>query len=373
MTTGTTTTTSKPSIGPGALQPQGTDPFLLSKPEMVLVQTYVEAGTRLPASRADMQAKLGIAASDVDQFDDLIGAYKNTYDHCSYFKTVTFPMSVGLASDIVAYNVKVPIYYGALNTIILQWQAGTLSDEDAKKKFQLIFTNLRNQAQTFSDSAKDVKQKMIDFVEETKADQGFLQPIQTRYKAKYESQGGVIDTFTKEITNDNNQITFWNDQYSHDVIVAATTPTYAWVFPIGTIAAGIVAGIYGKKATDALDNVHDYQNKLAQAEDGLRQALILKHDLDLANSSLDGILAALNAALPVLEKMEGIWGALADDLGNIVTQILDNDIGKADVLIKDLGVAEAISAWAAVSKLADNYRLSAYITVKTEADIKAAA
>jgi hypothetical protein len=372
-TEGTTSTgTGTPSLGPNQLQPDSGSSFILSKPEFVAVQTYVDSGTRLPSSEQEMQLKLGINAEDVKEFTDLIAAYKNVNDHCAYFKSTIFPMSVGLASDIVSYNTKVLTYYGALKTLILQWQDGTIGGDLAKKKFQQILGNLRDQAKGYSDTAGVVKQKMIDFTEETKNDQSILQPIDERYKAKYQGKGGEVDTFMKEIQNDTDQIKLWNKEYEHDVTVAATSATYAWIFPVGTIAAAIVAGIYGKKATDALNNVHSYQDKLQAAEEGLRRALNLLHDLKLCTDSLDGILDSLNKALPVLEKMEGIWGAISDDLNNIVNQILDKDIGQADLFIKDLGVDEAITAWEKVSRIADNYRMNAYITVTTEEAAKEA-
>jgi hypothetical protein len=371
-TEGTTTTSTSP-LGPGELANPDGSPFILSKPEFVAVQTYVEAGTRVPSSEQEMQIKLGISAEDVKEFTDLISAYKNVSDHCAYFKATTFPMSVNLATNISSYNGKVPLYYGALKNLIIQWQNGTISGDNAKNKFKLILGNLRDQAAGYAKEANVVKQKMIDFTEQTKSDQSNLQPIQSRYKTKYEGENGLIKTYEDQVTNDNNQIQVWNAQYKHDVTVAATTPTYAWIFPFGTIAAAIVAGIYGKKATDDLDNVHDYQKKLAQAEDSLRRALTLVHDLKLADDSLAGILDAIDKALPVLEKMEGIWTSISGQLDNIVNQIIDKDIDQADLLIKDLGVDEAITAWAKVGRIADNYVANAYITIKTEEEIKEAA
>lgn len=370
-TTSTSTNGSSPAtLGPRDLMPQANSPFMLSKPEFVAVQTYVEAGKRLPASRDEMTSRLGISAEDVAEFDDLIAVYNQIDGHCTYFSTATFPMSVQLASAITEYNTKVPTYYGALNQVITLWQDGKITPDQGKAKLDALLSNLRDTAQTYATTAKTVKDKMIQFVEETKGDQANLTPVQQRYHDKYEAEGGLIDTYTSQIKTDLDNIKNWNDQYQHDVTVAATSATYAWVWPVGTIAAAIVAGIYGKRATDALDHVHEYQDKLAQAQGDLRKALLLTHDLYLANDSLAGIVAKLNAALPVLEKMEGIWGAIADDMANVLTAI-DQDIDKAPVIIKDLGVTEAIDDWAKVAAIADAYRVNAYITVTTEDQIKA--
>ncbi len=354
------------SIGPGDFLASG--PFILSKPEFVLVQTYVEAGKRLPTTSDAFVTEVGVRKEDVGQFQGLIGAYGQIAGHCTYFSTTTFPMSVNLASDVVHYNTKVPIYYGALNPIIQAWNDGTMSPEDAQKKLSAILDNLKTAAQSYADDAGKVKADMIKFVEDSKSDQTALEANSADIRAKYAGDQ-VTQNYMDQIANAQRQIQYWNDQYSYDVTVAATTPTYAWVFPFGTIAAAVVAGVYGKRATDALDEVHKYNDILAKAQGDLRIALNLNSDLHLADQSLQGILDKVKQALPVLEKIEGIWGAIADDLQNVLTAIA-RDIQQAPAIIKDLGVAEAIQQWAQVAAIADTYRANAYITVKPESEIK---
>lgn len=359
-----------PDLGPSDLLPPDDDPFVLTRPQFIAVQTYVDAGTMLPSTAVAMQAKLGIFSEDVNQFGDLIGGYKSISDHCAYFKTVTFPLSVSLASDIVAYNLKVPVYYGGINIAISQWRDGTLPPDVAQAKFKLILGNLRAAAKGYADNAATVKAKMQDFFEQTQADRVNLYTLKDHYRQRYEGRQGEIAQFMDQIKNDSDSIKLWNAEYEHDVIVAATTPTYAWVFPIGTIAAVVVAGVYGARATAALDQVHQYQQKLEQAEAGLRQALLVMHDIELADSSMDGILTSLNAALPVIAKIEGIWSLIANSLTALIDQIIDKDIDQAELALKSFGVQKAINQWAAVAQIANDYRLTAYITVTSEEDIK---
>src|SRR5438270_156120 len=53
-----------------------------------------------------------------------------------------------------------------------------------------------------------------------------------------EKSQDVIDC-NKEIEAQKLILQAANDEYNHDVIVAATSPTYAWVWPVGTIAAAV--------------------------------------------------------------------------------------------------------------------------------------
>jgi hypothetical protein len=93
------------------------------------------------------------------------------------------------------------------------------------------------------------------------------------------------------------------------------------------------------------------------------------HDLKLAQSSIDGILTQLSAALPVLEKIEGTWGAICDDISNIITVNIDKGIDQAALIIKELGVDAAIKAWGNVATIADEYRANAYISIQPETAI----
>ena len=70
------------------------------------------------------------------------------------------------------------------------------------------------------------------------------------YDRKCGNQSAKVAQIKQELAEASDALQAANDEYAHDVTVAATTPTYTWVWPFGTIAAGVVAGDYGKKATD---------------------------------------------------------------------------------------------------------------------------
>ncbi|WP_234124034.1 hypothetical protein [Clostridium hydrogenum] len=66
--------------------------------------------------------------------------------------------------------------------------------------------------------------------------------------------------------------------------------------------------------------------------------------------------------------MNGIWGALVADLGNILNII--GDISNVEWIIKDISIEEAIFQWKKVADIADNYRVNAYVEQVTEEQIK---
>jgi hypothetical protein len=361
--------TPAPSLAP-KVEPAPNGRFFMAVDDWQVIQCYVEGGTRLPISKDEAITKLNISPEDADHFHDMWEAYSNVHDHCHDFQFNVFPQTVSLASDIVDYGrAKVPTYYGGLTRILDRVDQGTLTPALATQKIQAILTNLTADAQDRADKAEAAMKSIAGFIEQTQQDKGFLEPIQDRYKQEYEGESGIIAQFTQEVEDDKNLIETFNDEYRKDVTIACTSATYAWIFPCGTIAAGVVAGVYGKRAQDALDHVHEYQDKLAATEVKLRAAILLKHDLDLANTSLDGIVEKLNAALPVLAKAKGIWSALTDDIKQVLVTIAQ-DISKAPLIIASLGVDEAIIQWKAIADEADQYRVNAFITIKSEDAIK---
>jgi hypothetical protein len=366
------------NLGPQDFQTNVNSPFILSSSEMIAVQTYVEAALKLPTTDDAMKLQLGLSTTDeVTQYIDLLTIYQQVFVHCNTFKTTTYPMTVALASDIVHYNTKVPIYYGAMNTVLNDWvgNGGTMPDDMVQKKLVALANSLQHTVQGYAKNAQQAFDFLDNFVKQTEQDNVNFQALNTKYRTKLEGEDGLIKQDIQQIATLRQALKDLNDQYAHDVTVAATTPTYAWViipfppFYVGLIAATTVASVYGKRASDDLANIHSLIEQLAQEQADLQKAFSLVSQLRLADDSLSQIIKQAQAALPILQTMEGIWGGIASDLNNLST-VVEQDIKQAELLIADAGIQEAITDWAKVAQIADIYRANAYITVTTEEEIK---
>lgn len=347
-----------PSLAPN-VKPDPNSPFFMSQESWHSLQCYLKSGMELSTSPADAVVKMGIAQEDADKFADLWAAYKQVQDHCADFRKTTLPDTVNLAGSLAEYGRdKAPIFY-----------AGLLQATDPND-FKDVLANLRQTAVDFAADADKVRDEINDFIDQTTKDKATLSPILDKYKQEYDGEQGLITQYRTEIQDDTDLIDHFNDEYRKDVTIACTSATYAWVFPVGTIAAAVVAGVYGKRAQDALDHVHEYQDKLAGAQERLRSALVLSHDLDLVDKSLDGIIASLNDALPVVQKMKGIWTALAKDIDLIVATI-DKDISGMPRFIQKLGIKEAIQEWQDLAAGADQFRVNAFVEFLELNEVKA--
>jgi hypothetical protein len=361
-----------PSISPGALSTPGTaggPAFLLSSTEWLTIQTYVVNALSLPTTETAFQTWLGPGApSSMTPFDPLIACYLGINGHCTTWQNTVFPTTVNLASDIYQYGAqKAPIYYKAILT-----EANILINDptnaNALAALKAILDNLSATATTYSTNAAAAAAQVQTFAQQTQADKVVLvgpngdAGLVKTYNDEYGSQSAAVVELNKEIAAQQIILDAANEEYNKDVVIAATTPTYAWVWPFGTIAAAVVAGIYGKRATDALDRAHAAQAKIKSDTQQVQADANLMIAIQMAQTGMNQILNALSAALPVIQKIQGIWGGIAKDIGSIVS-LIETDIRQALPVIMNLGVDEAIQSWASVATEANNYRVNAYVTV----------
>ncbi len=367
-----TSTIPPPSISPGALATPGTaggPAFLLSATEWLAIQTYVVNALSLPTTEAAFKTSLGPGAPDsMSDFDPLIACYLGINGHCTTWQKTVFPATVSLASDIHQYGAqKAPVYYNA----ILK-EANILTTDptnaNALAALKAILDSLSATATTYSNNAAAVAKQIQTFAEQTQADQTVLigpdgqSGLTKTYNDKYGSESADVIALNKEIKAQKIILDAANEEYNKDVVIAATTPTYAWVWPFGTIAAAVVAGIYGKRATDALDQARAAQQKINSDSAQIVADAQLMAAIHIAEQGMTRIVTALSAALPVIQKVQGIWGSIASDISAIVS-LIETDIRQALPVIMSLGVDEAIQSWANVAAEANNYRVNAYITV----------
>lgn len=368
----TTVAPAKPkNIGPGELADKGQNgesPFLLQDSSFLKIQVYVNNGLALPVTEDSFRTSIKAdAGADMSEFAPIINAYKNIRSHVSEWQNTTFPMVVSLASDIVQYNNKVPVFYGAITKLadMIDEDPG---NENLTKKLLRLIDNLSQEAKQREENAKHVFDEVSEFANETKQDGIILSGADGKsgliksFDDKYGETSEHIKQYRKDQENAIKLLESAEDDYAHDVTVAATTPTYAWFYPIGTISAVVVAGVYGKRATDALETIKTQRAEVSRLSSEIAQAVSLMDDLHFAQRGLFHINESLQRALPAIEKIKGGWKAISDDLVN-VGQILKKDIREMDNMLRSLGVDAAIRQWNSIAGAANNYRANAFVSV----------
>lgn len=359
------------NIGPGALAENGMPggpPFILSDPGFVALQTYVESALSLPKTEAEFKAFLGSGApADLSEFTPLINVYRSMFDASTNWRDNTFPELVQLASDVYHYGLnRVPVYYKPILPLA-EILVNRPDDAAAKARLKAILDVLQGTAKGLADRAQLTVAKVASYANDSRTDYRRLVVdngggLLERYRRRHGEASADVKQLTQDIATQRLVLQAANAEYNHSVIVAATTPTYGWIWPFGTIAGAVVAGIYGKRATDALARGRAANARINTLGASLTAHANVMTSLGLADFSITNISERLEKALPVIQKIQGVWGGIAHDLGAIV-QLIDDDIRNALPILMDLGVEQAIRSWDAVAWAANTYRVNAFVTI----------
>jgi hypothetical protein len=338
------------------------NPFAVSQADWVTIQVYVENALHLPVTDEAMATmlKTDVATAQAD-YSALTSIYAGMAGHSATWKNHTFPLTVNLASDLVHYATKAGTFYGALK----QYIPGVIKgDPDAKSAWVEIINSLLQSATTMGSDASKTNQLVTAFSDATDADAATLAQESDRLNTTYNLKQELAD-LVKRISDLQQMLADMQKEYDEDVIIAATSATYAWIFPFGTIASAVVAGKYGSDAAAVKRAMDAAKGELDQAKGQYATDSALVAMLSLADTSTTQIQGSLKNAQPVIEKVKGIWAALAQDL-TYLRDIVNQDIAKAAPVIASLGVDEAIAQWQKIGAEADSYRVNAFVTISVD-------
>lgn len=351
-------------LSPGELAGVKDSPFLLSKGEWLSVQRYVTNAMALPNTEELMRTALFMPKDmKFDDFKPLLEGYKTVVPHVTQWKTTTFPATVKLAGDIVLYNKMAKGYYNALKEPIDQLLKNP-KDEDAQRTLNGSIKMLSDAAKKYADRAKTVHGDIQAFSLQTATDAVLIDNLNGTYKQKFGANSEWGIKLAKDLNELRDLIEAAIVEYEYDKAVACATPAYAWIVvpPFGLIAAIIVAGIYGDKAVKAKNRLEELRKNLTKAKDDEKLSLMLTCSLGVARDSLSFIQRDIQAALPVIQKIQGVWHAIhtgLDDLGELIHENIDEAI----IEIKKIGIGIALEQWSSLAVKAEAYQANAYIEV----------
>ncbi len=334
-------------VAPGGVAKKD-NPFLIDATLWNAINVYVYNGVKVPENAPQT---------------DLSGAYALIREHTRKWRDVTFPKSLSVADDIVDYGSKAPRLFAALSDAgdkIMEAADGSFEYEAAKKRFVAILNRLIDDAAKHAANAVEVKDLVLAFRSQTIDDHNSIKTIHK----KYDTELGVGSAKEQQVKDEIAQLqaaaAALNDEYNQAVVVAATSPTYAWVFPVGTISAIVVAGVYGDKAVKLKEAIDNVNAKLGTLDAEQKQRAELLALLRLAVNSSAGIEKLMGPACDALDKVAGTWNAIAADLKKL-RDFITNMRGGFDLYFVD--IPQAIDDWKSLAEKADAYRANAFIKV----------
>jgi hypothetical protein len=287
------------------------------------LQVYSVWGLRIPTTEATLKSTL--AMSDPGKypfFATMLQGNQEVHEACKNFYVNVFPKVVKVGRNLLSTAQEISPGDGDIFGLLVEM----LNDKEFEGCFELI-KDMQATAAENIEQATQAETDLAAFSAQLVKAQGTLNTSNTELQADTATSQATIDKaqgsaeVAGSLKNLQQMIDSYKDSYKHYVIVASTTVTYAWVVPVGPIAAGIVAGIYGDKAIDALNDIDKWTAKFNAANAKLATALKSNQIQQLANRSITETITANNMAITHACTVKNAWEGVMESLGEVHKQV----------------------------------------------------
>ena len=304
----------------------GTDKDGSLRSGWVGLQVFCEYANNLPTDEATLKILLNTAS--VGQFSfskQLIVAYGALRSTSKDFITHTFTEIIQLGSDIKAFADDAKDPDGDLGFILDEVSKGT---KDGLSNAAGALRDKINEAVESAKSANKVKEKLSTFKVELNKAQTLLDGVKKSLGSDIATSEASIDTINGganllgSLKHLQDRLAKANKLYTHDRLVAETSPTYFLLIPWGTIAAIVVAATYGKKAADDLILIKSIKNEIKQADTDLANAVTLHATQNLAQHGVENTLYFAGVAANHVTVIQNYWEGFSAHL-KILSQHLE--------------------------------------------------
>ncbi|KAI5887936.1 uncharacterized protein SCHCODRAFT_02639284 [Schizophyllum commune H4-8] len=363
-------------VSSDAFEPKGLlnsdDNYMLQQADVVQLLKYVWGGVLLPSTESEYRSRLQISNDVFTKLSDvikpLVQAYAVTKEHCKVFKDTTYPGIINIASDVYNYAQNAggssqDSYYAYIFQCIRKLDHVTSEEEKArliKTINELVDMQVKN-IDKICTKSQAVVADLRTFHDNTRKDQSILQERSTAVHNKLKAEVGSLDDLETKLQNYRIELNNDMAEYEYDKTVACTTPAYAWLGLIGMISAAAVAGVYGDKAVKMAARIDEVRKLISDYEQKFEDETRVVGDLRAIDKHVDNILSLVEPAIQTVEKMVGIWQAIANDLKNL-KDMVDTDIRQATALVADIVEAKVLEKWNALKEKVDKYRQAAYVS-----------
>ncbi|AJS58543.1 alpha-xenorhabdolysin family binary toxin subunit A [Paenibacillus sp. IHBB 10380] len=325
-------------------------PFLLKKEEWVKIQKYTGDGAYLPVNVKEMRKALALDnAVSLPDFGELYTVNTSIKDHCTNWNDTTYRGILDVAHQIVNYSGRAKVYYAPLLELLPDILEG---DNEALEKFQKICKKLASEAKEFGDHAGTLAEAVGKFATDTAADYTNLITVKVKYDKLYGENSQVVKDLRTEVDKLRKELEQYTDEFEDYESQSWLSLLLGPVF--GFILKGILDSTKGKMLQAQIEAT---KQKIEATDATIQRNVYLMSLLDKADVGTDKTQKQIEEALPVIDKIKGIWNSLNADL-LALSEITMEDIHD-DPEFADLGIEFAISQWVTVGEQANDFRVNA--------------
>lgn len=340
------------------------------------LQVYSTWCERLPNDESELKTTLGITETGVYTFfSSMLDAYQKTSNAGKSFVSEIFPDVVKIGDDLKEFAEQASSKGDAIFSAILE----LLDQGDMESVIQLI-SGLQDSSNANALHAETVGKLLADFKSQLDISSNKIDATEKMVQADEATSQKTLDKLNGgpkvdgSISSLRQKIKDYTKEYNHDVVVAATTPTYCWVslgpIPIGLIAAITVASIYGSKATDMLSKINDLKDELDKDNEDLTRIAAVYSVQNVADHGLGNIGEYTKIAIGYTTTVQNSWNMITtnldfvkDKLGEMTGETDKGKVAKSKTVIR-IWAKQAAKRWdemyPSVKALVEN----PYITVQ---------
>ena len=312
-----------------------TEKFVLSTEEWVAIQIFAEAARSLPITQEEMRNEFLLGDLDFgSNYQELLKSYQSVHDISGQWLNVGGyrEQMVDLATDIVLYSDDVLTGSKRISDFTNNmWQAVLEGDVNKGNRHlsvvKTLVKKMLKDTTNYYAKADDLSVKLTGFINTLDKEDKELKQVQVAHADILENNGSdtqkEIDRLIKKIEEANQEWTKW-------VTVAATTPTYAWVFPYGLIAAIGAASGGTANAVALASEISFIKEDLDNFRSQLKTEELTYLSWKLATGSITNTRDQLSGALRALEKLKGSWVLVVARLKAAVNGL--NEVNSQDVI-----------------------------------------
>lgn len=295
------------------------------------LQVYSVWGLRLPATQLELKSVLSISnPGDYPFFGLMQSGNTQIKTNCEYFQVEIFPVVLSLARNLLNFS--------KMGTLVGMNFFGLIVELLKENKFDEaleIAQELKDASIKGLKVSNDVQKKLSTFFSQLTEAKATLNICQQKIEEQDEVSSKTVKTAMGDVNTENSLANLQKKvddllaEYNHAKVVAATTPSYAFVGLFGLIAAVTVAIVYGVSASNLLKAYDQAKAELEAANQQLKTALATQNTLKLSNNQLVYILDATAKAIDHTNAVRNAWSGIIGSLETL-SEMVKGMITKTD-------------------------------------------
>lgn len=351
----------------------------------VWLQIYATQGLKLPNTAADLRTVLNLSESDAagyNWFDSMYEAYNQINGASAFFLNDVFDKMTSLGEGLKSYvhdnaGKDDDSTFNFIRSLVKPTDG---SDPDPSSALDVL-SDLKKSSDNNQQLADAIKSNLTTFKTKLTDAQSSCDDVKKSIDSDDRTSQATIDKLSgdKDVMGSIKQLNDMLDsdksEYKHDVVVASTSVTYAWVvwpfppIPLGLIAAATVAGVFGKRAVDMKDTIDKLEGQISTAIHELQVAQATQSTVTLAQNSLDKVLKHTEIAIKKVTQVQNTWSSMSKGLEYIHEKISSSLTTKDDqeklksLHAVDYFMKKANEKWTNLKPTIDAMVSNPYITV----------